>query len=427
MVDHSSRARGIRRLLLLAMMLGRASACAAAAVGGGGQRLIRARAHTAATAVALRASRPAAVNTLATTAASGRCASAAAAAAKGASNAVAASARGGVHLHRRHRALHSAAMSAASHGGAAGAPQPQPSDANNDTQVRLAGDLPPLLHEWEEQIRVAEGGGPSLPSSSSASSDDDAAAAAQPTDWQLVNALMYGNNPMAGAATTPPSTAPSAGPAPSPAASATAAAPPPRATHRWRTRGASSRPGRSAASAKTARLLIDAFGVRTLPVLRGEGSAEEEASLQALPRLGPKTLAKVRSGLTQWEGLHASLSFCSSLGVLAEPQIAKLLSKYGAGVEAVVRPNPYHLLELFPGLRFTTVDALARGPLLALAPDAPVRAAAVVQYCMRRALANGHCAVPQARLAASAARQLVVPGELDEAGGARDLTSTPTK
>lgn len=48
---------------------------------------------------------------------------------------------------------------------------------------------------------------------------------------------------------------------------------------------------------KLAASLLRAFGERTLDVLRGDGSAEEEARLLDLPTMGEKKLAKVRASL----------------------------------------------------------------------------------------------------------------------------------
>jgi DNA uptake protein ComE-like DNA-binding protein len=125
---------------------------------------------------------------------------------------------------------------------------------------------------------------------------------------------------------------------------------------------------------KLAAALLTRFGERTLDVLRGRGRPGDEAELLDVPGVGPKTLERIRSSVETWESLREALAFSRTLGVLSDAQVAHLVSVHGPRTEAAVRGNPYLLLDLFPGLRFTAVDALARGEVLGVEAGAMARA-----------------------------------------------------
>ena len=160
---------------------------------------------------------------------------------------------------------------------------------------------------------------------------------------------------------------------------------------------------------KLASALTTRFGERTLVVLRGAGSAQEEAALHTIPGLHVKKIANIRRTVDQWEGLRKSLDFGRSLGCLSEAQVSALASQHGERTEEVVRQDPYVLLELFPTLRFRDVDFLARNALH-VAADASSRASAALRAGLRRALGRGHCCTPRQRLLGAAAKEL----QLDE-------------
>ena len=159
---------------------------------------------------------------------------------------------------------------------------------------------------------------------------------------------------------------------------------------------------------KLASSLISQFGARTLDVLRGNGDDEEQKRLLAIPGLGEKTLARIRESVATWESLRDGLRFCRTLGLLSESQVGALVSVHAERTEEVVRRNPYILLELFPRLRFGSVDVVARSEILGVLPDSPERARACIQHNLRRALNNGHCCVPQDRLLKAVARELAI-------------------
>ena len=159
--------------------------------------------------------------------------------------------------------------------------------------------------------------------------------------------------------------------------------------------------------------LVQRFGTRTLEVLRGDGSPEDEERLLGVSTLGPRKLATIRESVSAWAEVGEAVEFSRGLvGVLSEAQAAHVVSQYGADTERRVREDPYVLLRLFPSLRFQTVDALARGPWLAIEGGNERRARAALEHWMRRALANGHCSVPRARLVAEAARTLEIAREI---------------
>ena len=101
---------------------------------------------------------------------------------------------------------------------------------------------------------------------------------------------------------------------------------------------------------KLASALLGKFGNRTLIVLRGDGTPEEEATLLEVPRLGTSTLDKIRQSASQWQGLLAALDFSRThLGALLnEGMIAHLVKTHGEKTEVVVREDPFVLLSLFP-------------------------------------------------------------------------------
>ena len=60
---------------------------------------------------------------------------------------------------------------------------------------------------------------------------------------------------------------------------------------------------------KLASSLLSKFGERTLDVLRGDGSSDDQQSLLGIPGLGEKKLATIRSSVEEWEGLLTALAF----------------------------------------------------------------------------------------------------------------------
>ncbi len=153
---------------------------------------------------------------------------------------------------------------------------------------------------------------------------------------------------------------------------------------------------------KTARLIVDRFGERSLRVL--EESPEELSEIKGLTR---RRAEEIVQRFREQTGLRRLMEFLALHRV--KPYVAvRLYRRLGESALEELSRNPYLLTEEEYGLDFFEADALAME--MGLPPDSPQRAAAAVLFEMRHNLGNGHVFLPREKLVA-AAKQITGLGE----------------
>lgn len=171
---------------------------------------------------------------------------------------------------------------------------------------------------------------------------------------------------------------------------------------------------------KTAKLIVDAFGEESLKVIE-----ETPEKLLRINGIGPKSLAKIT------ESYGESREFADSSLVLREIGIemsdaVKIYKLYGKDAVAIVRENPYILVEDIRGMTFPKADEIASK--LGFEADSELRLESGLRYALRTWAISGSTLMPEELLiekvaqlldssrekVGDALRELVFSGELQE-------------
>ena len=149
----------------------------------------------------------------------------------------------------------------------------------------------------------------------------------------------------------------------------------------------------------TAKLLIRAFGEKTLDVLYSEPERLLEVS-----GIGEKRARMIQESYAEQAQQREAMVFLQNYGVT--PALAvKIYKRYGENVRQVITRNPYRLVEDVEGIGFKTADRIAAS--LGIEQDSEYRLSAGVKYTLSDATAvAGHCYLPRPELALAARRIL---------------------
>ena len=149
----------------------------------------------------------------------------------------------------------------------------------------------------------------------------------------------------------------------------------------------------------TAKLLIRAFGEKTLDVLYSEPD-----KLLDVPGIGEKRARMIQESYAEQAQQREAMVFLQSYGVT--PALAvKIYKRYGENVRQIITRNPYRLVEDVEGIGFKTADRIAA--TLGIESDSEYRLNAGVKFALADATAvAGHCYLPRPELALSARRML---------------------
>ncbi|MCL2545500.1 MAG: ATP-dependent RecD-like DNA helicase, partial [Clostridia bacterium] len=157
----------------------------------------------------------------------------------------------------------------------------------------------------------------------------------------------------------------------------------------------------------TAKKLVEAFGRETLDVLQ-----LNPGRLCEVPGIGPKRADIIAASFAEQVQMREAMVFLQGYGVT--PALAvKIFKAYGDRVQAVLRQNPYRLVEDIQGVGFRTADRIAAS--LGIATDSDHRLFAGLKYALQEAAGgSGHTYLPRPELTEQAIRLLGVPAELVE-------------
>jgi ATP-dependent exoDNAse (exonuclease V), alpha subunit - helicase superfamily I member len=128
--------------------------------------------------------------------------------------------------------------------------------------------------------------------------------------------------------------------------------------------------------------LVRHFGVDTLYVIE-----HEPERLLEVEGIGPQRAEAIARGLRQQRAIRQVMVFLQGHGI-SPAYAARIYRVYGDEAVERVRANPYRLAAEVPGIGFKTADGIARS--VGIAPDAPERLAAGLEYALEEAAGRGH-------------------------------------
>ncbi len=149
-----------------------------------------------------------------------------------------------------------------------------------------------------------------------------------------------------------------------------------------------------------ARRIVDRFGMETLEVIE-----RDIGRLGEVEGIGPARLAGIADAWAAQRKLQDVMVFLQGLGVSAA-YARRIHERWGSDAIAIIRKNPYRLVEIW-GIGFRTADGIARR--LGIAADAPERLEAGLVHVLGELAEDGHTYAPEDHLLATAAELLSAP------------------
>ena len=153
---------------------------------------------------------------------------------------------------------------------------------------------------------------------------------------------------------------------------------------------------------KTAKLLVDKFGVEALQILH-----TQPERLKEIAKIGRKKAAQILESVKQHQVDLELQRFLNDLEI--GPKLRqKIIIQYGDEIISILKNNPYRLAYEIEGVGFLTADkiALKNG----LAEDSPQRQKAGIYFALTAAAEDGHCYLNFAQLSQKACQLLGLNG-----------------
>lgn len=149
----------------------------------------------------------------------------------------------------------------------------------------------------------------------------------------------------------------------------------------------------------TARLIVQTFGKDTLEVL----SAHPERLLE-VPKIGQKRMEQIAKGFLEQQASRATHLFLQQYEIPASLS-SKIYKLYRDQAEAIIRNNPYRLIDDIEGVGFRTADRIAMR--LGIQTSDPFRITSGIKFALLDAAASGgHTCLPRDNLAHRASQLL---------------------
>jgi len=146
---------------------------------------------------------------------------------------------------------------------------------------------------------------------------------------------------------------------------------------------------------KLAKVLVDRFGAQLPHVFENQ-----PRRLLEINGIGEKKLTRIRAAWDRLRGVRRVAGFLSRLGL--GPQMAwRVWSEFGANAIALLKADPYRLTRV-AGIGFERADEAAKR--LGLAPDAPQRLAAAIDFAADTQSRAGHTVTSADALVRAAAQ-----------------------
>lgn len=154
----------------------------------------------------------------------------------------------------------------------------------------------------------------------------------------------------------------------------------------------------------TAKKIVKVFGAETLRLIE-----EDPEKLRQVHGLGDRKIQDLNQAVKAQKDLQNVLVFLRTYG-LGPGLAARIVRRYGANASALVQANPYRLADDVVGIGFRIADRLAGQ--MGIAPEAPERLDAALEYSLAQAAKEGHCYLPEDGLVQRTAELLVCHEEL---------------
>ncbi|MBL8725602.1 MAG: ATP-dependent RecD-like DNA helicase [Planctomycetes bacterium] len=148
----------------------------------------------------------------------------------------------------------------------------------------------------------------------------------------------------------------------------------------------------------TAKRIVAAFGADTLHVIE-----HDPDRLRTVRGLGERKVEDLCAAVNAQKDLQNVMVFLRTYG-LGPGLAARIVRRYGANASALVQANPYRLADDVIGIGFRIADRLAGE--MGIAPEAPERLDAALEFQLGQAAKDGHCFLPEAELVARTAELL---------------------
>ncbi|MBI5423119.1 MAG: ATP-dependent RecD-like DNA helicase [Opitutae bacterium] len=153
--------------------------------------------------------------------------------------------------------------------------------------------------------------------------------------------------------------------------------------------------------------IVDAFGTDTFRVL-----SEESGKLRKVPGIGKVRAAAIKAAWDEQKTLREVHIYLQTYGVTTS-QCVKIVNKFGAAAQQIIREEPYRIAREIDGIGFKTADKLAIN--LGFANDAAPRLDAGLIYALETLQEDGHTAYPRDELVTYTATLLETSAERVEA------------
>ena len=140
----------------------------------------------------------------------------------------------------------------------------------------------------------------------------------------------------------------------------------------------------------TAQKIVRAFGVDTLRVIE-----DEPHRLRGVRGLGQRRVEELCQAVREQKDLQGVMVFLRTHG-LGPGLAARIVRRYGASASALVQANPFRLADEVIGVGFRIADRLAGQ--MGIAPNAPERLDAALEFCLGQAAKDGSCFLTEADL-----------------------------
>jgi exodeoxyribonuclease V alpha subunit len=137
----------------------------------------------------------------------------------------------------------------------------------------------------------------------------------------------------------------------------------------------------------TAKKIVKSLGADALRIIE-----EDPAKLRRVRGLGERKIQDLTAAVKAQKDLQNVMVFLRTYG-LGPGLAARIVRRYGASASALVQANPYRLADDVIGIGFRTADRLAGQ--MGIAPEAPERLDAALEFCLTQAAKEGHCFLPE--------------------------------
>ena len=147
---------------------------------------------------------------------------------------------------------------------------------------------------------------------------------------------------------------------------------------------------------KTAAAIVAKFGEDTFRIIE-----EEPHRLTEVSKIGPKTAVKISEAFAHQREFAAVTLELQQYGISATYAF-KLYQNYGADTVAVIRENPYQLIDDVYGIGFVKADKIALR--IGFERDDPFRIRSGILFTLNHFAADGHTYLPEEELCEKAAQ-----------------------